>query len=58
MSQYVYFDISSTAVPAAAVTAHLGVQPDKLRVPVHDEPNRRFRHITPGQLNAGSRAWR
>lgn len=32
ISQRVYFDISSETVPAAAVTAYLGVEPDELKV--------------------------
>lgn len=32
ISQYVYFKLSSATVPAAEITARLGVEPDRLRI--------------------------
>lgn len=32
ISQYVYFDLSSDTVPAAEITAHLGIEPSEIRV--------------------------
>jgi hypothetical protein len=46
ISQYVCFNISSETVPAATVTAHLGMGPTSSWCGEQSEQRRRFRYFT------------
>ena len=48
ISQYAYFGISSETVPAATVTAHLGMGAGEFLVWEQSEQRRRFRYFTLG----------
>jgi hypothetical protein len=56
ISQYVYFSISSETVPAATVTAHLGVGRRVPGVGNKSEQRRRFRYFTLGRFVCVSEA--
>ena len=55
ISQYVYFSISSETVPAATVTAHLGMG-DEFLVWEQSEQRRRFQYFTLGRFVCVSEA--
>ncbi len=55
ISRYVYFSISSETVPAATVTAHLGMGEEFL-VWEQSEQRRRFRYFTLGRFVCVSEA--